>query len=206
MCKFKRLKNKPKGAYILLITVLSFMTILTSCSKDEEGELPLEPSKENTWYWGYFNGIINGTRISLKNETPVNKPINSSRVGVREFEGSACPVYNSLSTYIDYDPCSILEISLYDLIPSERYVTLSFTENLKDNSVCAIVYANPSRNLNEKKAVYVINKQHPFRVEILDVMWASNSEPIIEVELDGVLYNRENPNDVLIIKGVYGAR
>lgn len=205
MFKLKKIKTRRKGACMMLITILNCMFLLTSCSK-EEGELPLEPTKENTWYWGYFNGFINGTKISLKNERPVNKPINSSRLGVQEFEGSAGFVYNSLSTFIAYDPCSILNISLYDLIPSERYVTLSFEENLKDNSVCAIVYANPSKKLNEKKAVYVISKEHPFRVEILDVMWASNSEPIIEVELDGVLYNRENPNDVLIIKGVYGAR
>lgn len=54
--------------------------------------------------------------------------------------------------------------------------------------------------------VYETSKEHPFRVKILDVMWASKSEPIIEVELDGVLFNREDPNDALIIKGVYGAR
>ncbi|MEG0109038.1 MAG: DUF5025 domain-containing protein [Lachnospiraceae bacterium] len=187
-----------------LISLLCCMALLISCSNEEEIPLP-KPSKENTWYWGYFTGEVNGNKISLENED-YNGPIKTGRRGA--FDVTQWPVMpdsiNSMGTLVNYNDSSELRVTLYDLTPSERYLTLFIDEHYEDDWINVTVYTNSSKK--EKKALYIPSKENPFRVEITDVIWASRREPIIEVKLDGVLYNRENPKDAMVIKGVYGTR
>lgn len=185
---------------VLLIATFLGMLILSSCNEDE-APVP----KDDSWYWGYFEGEINGDIISLKNKD-YNGPVKTGRRGIFNIsEWNVIPdSVNIMGTLINYNDSSELRITLYDLTPSERYLTLSINEHFDENWISATVFSSSSKN--EIESYYVPSKENPFRVEIADVLWVSQREPIIEVKLDGVLYNKENHKDAIVIKGVYGTR
>lgn len=185
-----------------LISLL-YCFCLLSCSK--ENELPEERTKENTWYWGYFKGEINGQDVSLENKD-YNGPIHSGRSGYYfSGEWDVLPdSMNIIGTLIHYNDSSELRITLYDLTPGERYLTLSDNAYWYQSSINATVFDNTSQRMIKGK--YIPSEENPFRVEITDVLWLSRAEPVIEVKLDGVLYNKKNQNDAIVIKGIYGTR
>lgn len=185
-----------------LISLLCCMALLISCSSEEEIPLP-KPSKEDIWYWGYFKGEVNGNKISLENENNEG-PVHSGRVGVYFGDEKVPDSINIMGTGILYNNHSNLYVHLYNLTPGKRYLNSFFNNNWDESYIKATVYKDAS--LKEIKAQYIPSKENPLRVEITDVIWASRREPIIEVELDGVLYNRENPKDTMVIKGIYGSR
>ncbi|MCS3161719.1 DUF5025 domain-containing protein [Bacteroides faecis] len=49
-------------------------------------------------------------------------------------------------------------------------------------------------------------KENPFRAEVINLTYADDTHPILEVKLDGVLYRLDNPKDSIIINGSYGTR
>ncbi len=179
------------------------MALLTSCNSEEEATL-LKPSKED-WYWGYFKGEINGNKISLENEY-YKRPIRTGRIGIfKTIEWAVIPdSINIMGTLINYNDSSQLRVTLYDLTPSKRYLDLFIDESYEDSWVNVTLYTDASKE--KEKAIYIPNKENPVRVEITDVIWASKREPVIEVKLDGVLYNKDNPKDTMVIKAAYGAR
>lgn len=162
-------------------------------------------SKEDIWYWGYFKGEINGHKISLENEEYTG-PIHSLRSAYYfSSEWEVLPdSINIMGTLIHYNDSSELRIRLHDLTPGERYVTVPVSRYWNENSINVTVFNNSSPK--RKQALYIPSEENPFRIKIVDVSWVSIMEPIIEVELDGILYNSENQEDRMIIKAVYGTR
>lgn len=190
--------------FATLIGLLCCITLLQSCQNEDETPLP-KGSKEDTWYWGYFKGEINGNKTSLENES-YNGPVKSGRSSYYFSEDwDVMPdSINIISTRINYNDHSELNITLYDLIRSERHLTLPVNTYWYESCINATVFSDSSKK--EIKGYYVPSKENPFRVEITDVLWLTANDPIIEVELDGVLYNKENQDDVIVIKGTYGTR
>lgn len=176
---------------------------LLSCNNDDD--LPKKGTKEDTWYWGYFKGEVNGRSVSLENED-YNGPIHSGRSSYYfSGEWDVLPdSINIMGTLIHYNDSSELRIALYDLTPGERYLTLSENAYWHQSCINATVFSSSSQKT--VKAKYTPSEKNPFRVKITDVLWLSLTEPVIEVELDGVLYNREDENDAIVIKGIYGTR
>jgi len=192
-----------KPLIISSFTILCFV-LLTSCSHDES-PLSKEESKENTWYWGFFNGEINGNEISLKNNN-TERVINSNRSSYY-FSGDweVLPdSVNIMGTLINYNDSSELRVTLYDLTLGERYITKS--ENLQWNESCINIVLNKDSAIKTREKYYVPSQENPFKVEIINVLWISPTKPIIEVKLDGVLYNQDDANDVIVIQGIYGSR
>lgn len=193
-----------QGVYTTFISLLCCIALFISCSREEETPL-LKGSKEDTWYWGYFKGEINGDKILLENENNEG-PIRSGKSAYYFFgDWEVMPdSINLISTLIHYNDSSEITISLHDLTLGERYLNLSANVYWHESCIKATVFK--STTSKEIKARYVPSKENPFRVEITDVLWLSQREPIMEVKLDGVLYNKENQEDRMIIKGIYGTR
>lgn len=185
------------------IGLLCCVVCLGACHSEDE--IMPQRSKEDIWYWGYFKGEINGHKISLENEEYTG-PIHSLRHAY--YFSSEWEVFpdsiNIMGTLIHYNDSSELRITLYDLSPSERYVTVPESRYWYENSINVTVFNNSSSK--RKQALYIPSEENPFRIKIVDVSWVSIMEPIIEVELDGVLYNKENQKDIIVIKGMYGTR
>lgn len=189
--------------FAVLIGLLCCVGLLQSC--DKENEVRPEKSKEDIWYWGYFKGEVSGAKISLENQDH-NGPIRSisSSYHFAEEGKVMSDSVNIMGTLIRYNDNSELRITLYDLLPGERYLTLSGSMYWYESCIKATVFTDSSQKT--VKADYVPSEENPFRVEITDVLWLSSTRLIIEVKLDGVLYNKENPDDVIVIKGAYGTR
>ena len=194
---------KRKLFTLSLFIILGFLS-LTSCNKDE-GHLHKDESKEDTWYWGFFSAEINGEKISLENNK-AERVIKSNRSSYY-FSGDWEVVpdsVNIMGTLINYNDSSELRITLYDLSLTERYITKS--ENLQWNESCINIVVNSDCAIRTQTKYYVPRQENSFRVEIINVLWISSAKPIIEVKLDGVLYNKEDADDVIVIQGIYGTR
>lgn len=194
-----------KILYITSIAMFCLMFSLTSCNEDEQIENSI-PSKENTWYWGYFKGVIDGVNVTLENKDLQTRPIRSVTRELREANQFAFYVYDYVGAMINYNDRSVLNVSLSISTIGERYLDSFYKDKWNENSIYVVIYASPSKKLNEQKAIYVPIKDHPFRANIIDLTWLSESEQAIEVELDGVLQNINDPNDTLCICGTYGIR
>lgn len=194
-----------KILYITSIAMFCLMFSLTSCNEDEQIENSI-PSKENTWYWGYFKGVIDGVNVTLENKDLQTRPIRSVTRELREANQFAFYVYDYVGAMINYNDRSVLNVSLSISTIGERYLDSFYKDKWNENSIYVVIYASPSKKLNEQKAIYVPIKDHPFRANIIDLTWLSESERAIEVELDGLLQNINDPNDTLCICGTYGIR
>lgn len=190
-----------KEISIISACLLFTLSILISCDNNDVPQLP--ESKEDTWFWGYFKGTIDEEEISFENEQ-FNRKVNSIPSAYYFFgDWEVLPdSINIMNTLICYNDSSELGITLYDLTPGERYLTLSGATYWYESYIKATIYVGPTR----LKTDYIPNEENPFRVEITDVIWLSLAEPLIEVKLDGVLYNKDNPDDTLVINGAYGTR
>lgn len=194
-----------KILYITFIAMFGLMFSLTSCNEDEQIENSI-PSKENAWYWGYFKGEIDGVNVTLENKDLQTRPIRSVTRELREVNQFAFYVYDYVGAMINYNDRSVLNVSLSISTIGERYLDSFYKDKWSENSIYVVIYASPSKKLNEQKAIYVPIKEHPFLANIIDLTWLSESEQAIEVELDGVLQNIDDPNDTLRICGTYGIR
>jgi|GEM_PF-657697 len=194
-----------KILYITFTAIFGLMFSLTSCNEDEQIENSI-PSKENTWYWGYFKGEIDGVNVTLENKDLQTRPIRSVTRELREVNQFAFYVYDYVGAMINYNDRSVLNVSLSISTIGERYLDSFYKDKWSENSIYVVIYASPSKKNNEQKSIYVPIKEHPFRANIIDLTWLSESEQAIEVELDGVLQNIDDPNDTLRICGTYGIR
>lgn len=182
-----------------LIGAFFGMFILSSCNDDETPVV-----RDDSLFWGYFKAEINEDKISLENNYD-NMVVRSAREGIFFVkEGETVPdSINAMGTLIHYNDSSEIRIMLCDLRPSERYISSFYADGVRDwIKICT--YSDASKKA--AKATYVPSKENPLRVEITSVVWVTKREPIIEVKLDGVLYNRENNEDTIVIKGAYGTR
>lgn len=194
-----------KILYITFIAMFCLMFSLTSCNEDEQIENSI-PSKENTWYWGYFKGVIDGINVTLENKDLQTRPIRSVTRELREANKLAFYVYDYVGAMINYNDRSVLNVSLSISTIGERYLDSFYKDKWNENSIYVVIYASPSKKPNEQKAIYVPIKDHPFRANIINLTSLSEGELAIEVELDGLLQNINDPNDTLCICGTYGIR
>lgn len=194
---------------ILSLVLVCCMGLLSSCNKDEP-----EPEPEDLWYWGTFEGEINGEKLSLKNEN-----YQHGVYGKVERIGFNANVIDIFGTDIGYNDTSAISIRLHSLLTTEHYITSykysdslppysSAIELYKESTINATIctYAPPgSPSKQIFKALYIPDKENPFRLEIL--RWKApdryKSFYFIEAKLDGVLYNQKDPKDALVIHGVY---
>lgn len=50
---------------------------------------------------------------------------------------------------------------------------------------------------------YEPTPEHPFQVSIVKVYYDADDPPMVEANLSGALYRKENPNDSIVVKGTF---
>lgn len=180
-----------KSSFIVLC-LLCIVGVL-GCSEDEISEP--EVTKEDTWYWGYFDGYVGSNHFTFENE----RYGEDTYVRTIRSSISDAPI-DGMYTTIRCAKDTLLFIGLRGLEVGVRDVTTYAMFNLEDSyiQVCCESGAE-DRCFNPRT-------DNPFRVEIFDVMWKSPWHPIVEVKLEGTLYNEDNPQDSICIEAQYGAR
>ncbi|WP_163211304.1 DUF5025 domain-containing protein [Bacteroides sp. 519] len=160
-------------------------------------------SKENL-DWGYFTGTINGNKIVLENAAypdNLNNPVKSLRESLHPQNNyGELDSINILNTGILIDNSTTVFIRLYELIVGERYLISNKQETLYVNNITF------TKVNGEDTKIYEPSCHNPFYIEITDVSWINYYTPIVEVNLNGVLYNMDNKKDSVIINAKYGTR
>ncbi|WP_373828886.1 DUF5025 domain-containing protein [Bacteroides heparinolyticus] len=181
------------------------IAIFLSCKKDEDTSLN-DRSKKKDSYWGYFKGSVNGKYVQLDNSERTDNlsmPIYSIRESFYAKQAwTGIDSINILNTGIGIDEKTQLYIRLYKLNVGVRYLgTYDFDPKAWYESNIKLTKAFPNGNI-----IYEANSRNPFKVEITNVTWLSYMDPIIDVKLEGILYNEKNPEDSIIIHARYGSR
>jgi hypothetical protein len=176
--------KKFKSFVCLLFGFIFF----SSCTPEE-----VTPIANNDWKWGYFRGAIDGKLYNLidREVGSVGMIVDSVRLHQR-------------TAVIDYSDTHRLSVTLSELHNGKRYLLPTVRDTTTDfrSAIALSVFNEPSKLTYKHR--YRPSNKNPFFVEILSVTWRPDIIPIIEAKLDGVLYNTENPNDSIIIKGAYG--
>jgi hypothetical protein len=200
-----------KGTIAGIACLLCCVMALPSCDKEDKGPKP----KTEDQRWGYFEGMVAGQEYALKNAYPDKDVVTSSFWGVSGIAPDSSYYTCAKETAIELDKNTLLRVYLYNMVPGMRFLTLidhspEITESWIElihfdrDSSGDIIMENGKQVL---KARYVPGgKVNPFRMEVTDVVWANSWTAIIDVELDGTLYNVKNPQDSIVIKATYGAR
>ncbi len=196
-----------KRVLVALSCLLCSLVLLPSCDNDDE-KLPKQKTKEEDIHWGYFEGTIGGKEISLKNTGYPNiyEPVSSQKRGVWPLHKEGPDTINIMNTVINYDDYNALSVFLYDLKPGVRYLTKSWWEDWFVSYMALYHYYRGPEDKIKVVAEYIPKEDDPFQVEIMEVIWVDFCTPIIKVELDGTLYNKEYPYDPIAIKGIYESR
>lgn len=181
---------------VLLIATFLGMFILSSCNEDETPAL-----KDDSWYWGYFKGAINGKAIALENVGHGDWPVQSIKHNVRYLNEPDS--IRGLLTGIAYGENEGLSVNLFRLHKGVRYITLGQADGIYNSVNITRVKHTDGGN---DRFIYIPKKETPFRVEVINITYVSSVYPILEAELDGVLYRSDNPKDSIIVKGTYGTR
>lgn len=186
-----------------LISACLGIFLLLSCNNDDD-DIPVF-RKDYPWYWGYFEGEINGEKILLKSPR-----ISDSKVGFSAYDSytstESQDSIKGLYTVIHYaEGDDYMCVELYNPYVGVRYIT-GYTTDFKDTKVYIKKIGKPNttgyysdRYYNN----YYPDSRKPFRMEILSTFY-EYMLPIVKVKLDGVLYCRDNPEDSIVVKGMYG--
>ena len=186
---------------IYLIGAFFGMLILASCGNDDD-ETPVP--KDDSWYWGYFKGEINGKEISLENEAHTDWSVHSVKTSASPPNNDTDSI-RGMMTSIKYGEDELLSITIYHLHKGIRYITKS-TKTYWIYDGIQITRDTHSDKYEDKYIYYIPQKEKPFQVEITKSAYADQWHPIIEGNLNGVLYRSDNPKDSIIINGSYGTR
>ncbi len=192
-----------KKKYFVSLIGLLCLIAMSSCSNDDEIS-PQPKSKEDDIWWGYFKGTINSEEISLKNSDYSEHPVKNVRESIHDTSSGNDSI-NIMNTDILCNDTTALFVVLYDLNPGIRYLISSKRLGLYDSCI-KMVTQRKGIDGKSQKSYYVPNENNPVKVEITDVLWLSQVEPIIDVEVDGVLYNDVNPEDSIVLNACYGVR
>lgn len=184
------------------IIFLISISFLLSCNSEKD--IP-EP-QDDSYYWGYFEGEINGKNISLRNkkqEEPVVS-IGYDFYAAGDSQDSIKGMWTSIHYSVEDES---IHIDLYNPRVGIRYMTTSNKEWKKTGGIYISRFGkpNPGGYYLDSYYNYYPDPNKPFQVEILSTTY-KNSQPIVEVKLDGVLYRSDNMNDSIIVKGTYGAK
>lgn len=183
-----------------LIYALPGILILSSCGKEEETSIP----QDNSWYEGYFEGTISGKEISVKNVGHGEWPVRSVGKSFRDSNEEPDSI-KGLTTEIKYSENEVLSINLYHLKEGTRDIINSTRVDWIYDGI-QIQRDMHSPNYDTRYILYIPKKEKPFRVKVTNATYVDNTHPIVEAELDGVLYRPDNPKDSIIVKGSYGTR
>lgn len=194
---------------IYLIGAFFGMFILSSCGNDDD-ETPAP--KDDSWYWGYFKGTINGKEIAVENVGHGDWPVRTSKhilnyLPSEEDEPNSIKMKTviGMSTGIKYSEDESMGINIFDLYMGVRYITLSTRSDFIYDGI-QISRDTQSDEYENRYILYIPKKENPFRAEVINLTYADDTHPILEVKLDGVLYRLDNPKDSIIINGSYGTR
>ena len=199
---------------IYLIGAFFGMLILaSSCSNEDDNEISVSKDK---WYWGYFKGTINGEEISLENLWDDDLPVRTVSKHIISYYPSEENKLDSLrkiktvigiSTGITYSENKAIRINLFNLYKGIRFVTNSTKVDFIYDGI-QITQDTHSYEYENRYIRYIPKKETPFKVEITNITYAddTNTNPIIEADLNGVLYRSDNPKDSIVVKGSYGTR
>ena len=110
-----------------------------------------------------------------------------------------------MSTGIKYSENESMGINIFDLYMGVRYITLSTRSDFIYDGI-QISRDTQSDEYENRYILYIPKKENPFRAEVINLTYADDTHPILEVKLDGVLYRLDNPKDSIIINGSYGTR
>lgn len=103
---------------IYLIGAFFGMLILASCGNDDD-ETPVP--KDDSWYWGYFKGEINGKEISLENEAHTDWSVHSVKTSASPPNNDTDSI-RGMMTSIKYGEDELLSITIYHLHKGIRYI------------------------------------------------------------------------------------
>lgn len=186
-----------KRVFVLVFSIFLGMPFLSSCSNDDEISTP----KDNSWYWGYFKGTIDGTEYTLENEPHGDTPVNTMKTALQTDSKVPLDSIKGMSTGIHYGGDRALGVTLYPLYKGIRYVSQPIIGDWSKNEVSIRITAADNRDI-----VYLPKEERPFRVEVISLTYADSFHPILEAKVDGILYNRDNPSDSIVVSGEYGTR
>lgn len=184
-----------------LISACLGIFLLLSCNNDDD-DIPVS-QKDYPWYWGYFEGEINGEKIFLK-----SPGISDSKVGFSAYDSytstDSQDSIKGLCTAIHYAEGDNLHIELYNPYVGVRYIT-GYTTYFKETMIYITKPGKPNTTGYDLDSYYNYypDSRKPFRMEILSSFY-EYSFPVVKVKLDGVLYCRDNPEDSIVVKGTYG--
>ena len=192
---------------IYLIGAFFGMLILaSSCSNEDDNEISVSN----------FKGTINGEEISLENLWDDDLPVRTVSKHIISYYPSEENKLDSLrkiktvigiSTGITYSENKAIRINLFNLYKGIRFVTNSTKVDFIYDGI-QITQDTHSDEYENRYIRYIPKKETPFKVEITNITYAddTNTNPIIEADLNGVLYRSDNPKDSIVVKGSYGTR
>lgn len=180
------------------------MLILSSCSNDDD---ETSTPKDDSWYSGYFKGTINGKEIALENAEHGEWPIRSIGHSIRYLpkEENEPDSVKGLTTGIWYSENEGISVNLFHLYKGIRYVTNSTRVDFIYDGI-QITRDTHSEEHKDRYIDYIPKKENPFRIKITNVIYIDSTHPVLEAELDGVLYRSDNPTDSITINGSYRTR
>lgn len=185
-------------------------TLLTSCNSDDE--IIEKKPKEEDIHWGYFKGSINDKSYSIENVGYPEKtgypynPVYSNLKHIDLVNGYESRPITTVPTSIEFEENATMIIKLVDIYPGIRYIKNSYEGNWMDNLI-NIYYSEILEDGSQKlETRYIVSESNPVMAEMLYVYWTNYHTTLMEVKINGVVYNEENPNDSIIFSGIYGTR
>lgn len=187
---------------IYVISMYLGLFLLLSCSNDDN--IPTPEDDPNSYFWGYFQGKIDKEEFNLKNAKD-NCSVCSMGTNVREFNDPGDSI-RGMITKIKLGEKTSLNVTLFHLEKGVRYLTQSAKGDWSQNGIF-IQKGDGITEGDNDKVYYLPKMEKPFKAEIINSTYKIDRwHPVIEVELDGILYCIDNSNDSIIVKGNYGAR
>lgn len=191
-------------ATVFLIGAFLGIIILSSCSNDDD---ETSAPKDNSWYWGYFNGTINGKEIAVENVGHGEWPVRSIGHSIRNLpkEENEPDSVKGLTTGIWYHENEGITVNLYHLYKGTRYIINSAMVDFNYDGIQITRKTQDNEN-NYICINYIPKPEKPFCVEITNATYIDGMHPVLEAELDGVLYRSDNSKDSIVVKGSFGTR
>ena len=155
--------------------------------------------------WGVFEGSVNGVNLSILNDRDPYclKEIACIKSGVSK-PGMSCDSTNILTVSMRLDSIHGLEFAITDFSQNDKWLlTNPYPFEIKTEYVCGLRYNSDIRDWHK---VWIPRESNPFKIELIEQKWYSSFDVRSELNLEGVLYNRNNPTDSIVIKGYLGVR
>lgn len=185
-----------KKVFFLLCSIFLGINLLSSCNDEDSTS-----NSPHFLPYSYFKGTINGEKTSLENtvhELPIHKTTcRLLKVGEpTTIKGSIIGITYTYAQGV----AEGIAIMLHKPTNGIRYTTnpVDFECNYDGVQI---------RSIKEKEYHYVPKKENSFQIEITNITYLNDEVlDIIEGKINGVLYRTDNPQDSIVVNGVFGAR